>query len=60
MQVGNCGSPLETSDGWLVLTHGVGPVRQYGIGAMLLDLDDPSIVLGSLHEPLAHADRGRA
>ncbi len=52
VQVGNCGSPLETSDGWLVLTHGVGPVRQYGIGAMLLDRDDPSIVLGALHEPL--------
>jgi predicted GH43/DUF377 family glycosyl hydrolase len=52
VQVGNCGSPLETRDGWLVLTHGVGPVRQYGIGAMLLDRDDPSIVLGTLHEPL--------
>ena len=52
VQVGNCGSPLETRDGWLVFTHGVGPVRQYGIGAMLLDLDDPSIVLGSLAEPL--------
>jgi predicted GH43/DUF377 family glycosyl hydrolase len=43
---------LETSEGWLVLTHGVGPVRQYGIGAMLLDLEDPSVVLGSLPEPL--------
>ncbi len=52
VQVGNCGSPLETSEGWLVLTHGVGPVRQYGIGAMLLDLEDPSVVLGSLSEPL--------
>jgi predicted GH43/DUF377 family glycosyl hydrolase len=52
VQVGNCGSPLETSEGWLVLTHGVGPVRQYGIGAMLLDRDDPSVVLGSLAEPL--------
>lgn len=54
-QVGNCGSPLETPAGWLVLTHGVGPVRQYGIGALLLDLDDPSIVLGSLPEPLLTA-----
>jgi len=52
VQVGNCGSPLETSEGWLVLTHGVGAVRQYGIGAMLLDLDDPTIVRGSLAEPL--------
>ncbi len=52
VQVGNCGSPLETSEGWLVLTHGVGPVRQYGIGAMLLDRDDPTVVLGSLPEPL--------
>ena len=52
IQVGNCGSPIETADGWLVLTHGVGPMRQYGIGAMLLDLDDPRRVLGSLAEPL--------
>lgn len=55
VQVGNCGSPLETSEGWLVLTHGVGPVRQYGIGAMLLDRDDPSVVRGSLSEPLLTA-----
>jgi predicted GH43/DUF377 family glycosyl hydrolase len=52
IQVGNCGSPLETAAGWLVLTHGVGPMRQYGIGAMLLDLDDPRRVLGTLDEPL--------
>ena len=52
IQAGNCGSPLETPAGWLVLTHGVGPMRQYGIGAMLLDLDDPRRVLGSLSEPL--------
>lgn len=52
IQVGNCGSPIETPAGWLVLTHGVGPVRQYGIGAILLDLDDPSLVLGHLPEPL--------
>ena len=48
VQVGNCGSPIETPEGWLVLTHGVGPMRQYGIGAMLLDLDDPRRVRGSL------------
>lgn len=52
VQAGNCGSPIETPAGWLVLTHGVGPMRQYSIGAMLLDLDDPRRVLGSLTEPL--------
>ncbi len=52
IQVGNCGSPVETAAGWLVLTHGVGPVRQYGIGAMLLDLHDPRAVVGTLPEPL--------
>jgi predicted GH43/DUF377 family glycosyl hydrolase len=39
--LGNCGSPIETEAGWLVLTHGVGPMRTYAISAMLLDLDDP-------------------
>jgi len=52
VQVGNCGSPIETPEGWLVLTHGVGPMRQYCIGAMLLDLEDPSRVIGNLREPL--------
>jgi predicted GH43/DUF377 family glycosyl hydrolase len=52
VQMGNCGSPLETEAGWLVLTHGVGPMRKYCIGAMLLDLDDPSKILARLHEPL--------
>jgi predicted GH43/DUF377 family glycosyl hydrolase len=52
VQMGNCGSPIETPDGWLVLTHGVGPVRQYVIGASLLDLEDPSKVIGRLAEPL--------
>ena len=52
VQIGNCGSPIETDAGWLVLTHGVGPVRQYAIGAFLLDLDDPTKVLGRLQEPL--------
>lgn len=51
VQLGQCGSPLETGAGWLVLTHGVGPMRTYGIGAILLDLDDPTVVLGSLATP---------
>ncbi len=52
VQLGNCGSPMETQAGWLVLTHGVGPMHQYSIGAILLDLDDPSVVIGHLDEPL--------
>jgi predicted GH43/DUF377 family glycosyl hydrolase len=52
VQMGNCGSPIETDAGWLVLTHGVGPMRKYTIGAILLDLDDPSRVIGRLQEPL--------
>ncbi|MBA0047239.1 glycoside hydrolase family 130 protein [Mycobacteroides sp. LB1] len=52
IQLGNCGPPIETADGWLVLTHGVGPMRTYGIGAILLDLDDPATVVGALREPL--------
>ncbi|EMI28592.1 glycoside hydrolase family 130 protein [Rhodopirellula europaea] len=52
VQMGNCGSPIETDAGWLVLTHGVGPMRKYCIGAMLLDLNDPSKVIARLHEPL--------
>ncbi len=52
IQVGNNGSPMETPQGWLVLTHGVGPMRVYGLGALLLDLDDPSLVLASLPHPL--------
>lgn len=52
LQIGNCGSPIETDAGWLVLTHGVGPLRRYAIGALLLDLDDPRRVLGSLTHPL--------
>ena len=52
VQIGNCGSPIETEEGWLLLTHGVGPVREYCIGASLLDLDDPSKVIGQLKEPL--------
>ncbi len=52
IQIGNSGSPLETEAGWLVITHGVGPMRSYALGAVLLDLDDPSRVLGALTEPL--------
>ena len=52
VQLGNCGSPIETEAGWLVLTHGVGPMREYSIGAILLDLDDPTVMLGRLSEPL--------
>lgn len=52
VQLGNCGSPLETSEGWLVLTHGVGPMRQYSIGAILLDIENPAQVIGYLESPL--------
>ena len=52
IQLGNCGSPIETDAGWLVLSHGVGPMRKYCIGAFLLDRDDPTRVIGRLREPL--------
>ncbi len=52
VQLGNCGSPIETDAGWLVLSHGVGPVRKYCIGAFLLDLKNPSKVIGRMREPL--------
>jgi predicted GH43/DUF377 family glycosyl hydrolase len=52
IQIGNCGSPLETDAGWLVLSHGVGPMRKYCIGAFLLDRNDPMKVIGQLREPL--------
>lgn len=52
VQLGNCGSPIETEAGWLVLSHGVGPMRKYCIGAFLLDLEDPTKVIGRLREPL--------
>ena len=52
IQLGNCGSPIESPAGWIVLTHGVGPMRRYAIGAELLDLDDPTCVIGHLREPL--------
>ncbi len=52
VHMGNCGSPIETDAGWLVLSHGVGPMRKYSIGAFLLDLDDPSRLIGRLKQPL--------
>jgi predicted GH43/DUF377 family glycosyl hydrolase len=52
VQMGNCGSPIETDAGWLVITHGVGPVREYVLGVSLLDLDDPTKVIGRLTYPL--------
>ena len=52
VQIGNCGSPIELNEGWLLLTHGVGPVRKYSIGAALLDRNDPSKVLARSREPL--------
>jgi len=52
IQIGNCGSPLETDKGWIVLTHGVGPMRQYCIGAILLDLENPAKIIARLEEPL--------
>jgi predicted GH43/DUF377 family glycosyl hydrolase len=56
VQIGNCGSPVELDDGWLVVTHGVGPMRKYCLGAVLLDKSDPARVLGRLRQPLIHPD----
>lgn len=55
VQMGNCGSPIETEHGWIVLTHGVGPMRTYRIGAMLLDLEHPDRILGDLPDPILEA-----
>lgn len=52
VQLGNCGSPIETRAGWLVFTHGVGPMREYVIGAVLLELDNPAVMIGAMREPL--------
>lgn len=57
IQIGNCGSPIELDEGWLLLTHGVGPVRHYSIGAVLLDKDDPTRVLGRSHLPLVQPEK---
>jgi predicted GH43/DUF377 family glycosyl hydrolase len=60
VQMGNCGAPIEIDEGWLLLTHGVGAMRQYSIGAMLLDKDDPRKVLGRTVQPiLSPADENR-
>lgn len=56
VQIGNCGSPIELDEGWLLLTHGVGPVRKYSIGAVLLDKDDPTKVLARSREPLVRPE----
>ena len=56
VQIGNCGSPIELDEGWLLFTHGVGPVRKYAIGAVLLDKKDPSKVLARSREPLVRPD----
>jgi hypothetical protein len=57
VQMGNGGSPIETDAGWLVLSHGVGPMRKYCIGAFFLDRDDPAKVIGRLREPLLKPNR---
>ena len=59
VQIGNCGSPIELDEGWLLLTYGVGPVRQYSIGAVLLDKKDPSKVLARSREPLIRLEAVR-
>jgi predicted GH43/DUF377 family glycosyl hydrolase len=56
VQIGNCGSPIELDDCWLLLIHGVGPVRKYSIGAVLLDKEDPSRVLARSREPLVYPE----
>jgi predicted GH43/DUF377 family glycosyl hydrolase len=56
VQIGNCGSPIELDEGWLLLTHGVGPVRKYSIGAVLLDKRDPARVLARASEPLVRPE----
>lgn len=52
VQIGNCGSPIETEHGWILLTHGVGPMREYSIGVILLDIENPSKIIGNMSEPL--------
>lgn len=59
VQTGNCGSPIETAHGWIVLTHGVGPMRTYALGALLLDLHDPMIVVGRTRLPILRPTGGR-
>lgn len=52
VQIGNCGSPIETDKGWILITHGVGPMREYSIGVVLLDLENPNKIIGNMSEPL--------
>lgn len=52
VQIGNCGSPIETDKGWILLTHGVGPMREYSIGVVLLDIANPAKIIGNINEPL--------
>ncbi len=59
LQLGNCGSPIETAVGWLVLMHGVGPMRTYSLGALLLDLDDPRRLVGTVRQPIIGPDLDR-
>jgi len=56
VQIGNCGAPIELNQGWLLFTHGVGPVRRYSIGAVLLDKIDPTKVLARSREPLVYPE----
>jgi predicted GH43/DUF377 family glycosyl hydrolase len=56
LQLGNCGSPVKTDKGWLLLTHGVGPMRTYVISAILLDMHDPAKIIGRMDQPLIKAD----
>ena len=58
IQLGNSGSPIETEAGWLVITHGVGPMREYALGALLLDICDPNKIIGTLDEPLMRPEEG--
>lgn len=58
VKIGNCGSPIETEAGWLIITHGVGPMRRYCIGAVLLDLEDPTRIIGRLRRPLLSPEGG--
>lgn len=57
VQIGNCGSPIETEEGWLMVTHGVGAMRRYCLGVSLLDLNDPSKEIGRLKEPILIANK---
>ena len=57
VQIGNCGSPIETSEGWLLITHGVGAMRRYCLGVSLFDLENPEIEIGRLKEPILIANK---